>query len=126
VLAALLNDDPWRAILDSSFTIGVCFYNGSNSDFERSAMATLTIKNVPEKLHKRLKESAALHRRSMNSEAICCLETVLGVHRVDPKEFLAKVDARRKRMPYVNLTEEFLRAAKNEDRPWSLLTRRSA
>ena len=52
-------------------------------------MATLTIKNVPEKLHQRLKESAAQHRRSINSEAISCLEKVLGAHRVDPKEFLA-------------------------------------
>jgi plasmid stability protein len=80
-------------------------------------MATLTIKNVPEKLHQRLKESAAQHRRSINSEAICCLERMLGAHQVDPKEFLAKVDAMRKRMPYVNLTEDFLRAAKNEGRP---------
>ncbi|MGO8792709.1 MAG: FitA-like ribbon-helix-helix domain-containing protein [Terriglobia bacterium] len=79
-------------------------------------MATLTIKNVPEKLYKRLKESAAQHRRSINSEAIFCLETVLGAHRVEPKQFLAKVDALRKRMPYVNLTEEFLREAKNEGR----------
>ena len=37
-------------------------------------MATLTIKNVPEKLHKRLKESAAQHRRSINSEAILALK----------------------------------------------------
>ena len=80
-------------------------------------MATLTIKNVPEKLHKRLKESAALHRRSINSETICCLEKVLGVHRVDPKKFLAEVQAMHKRMPYVHLTEELLRAAKNEGRP---------
>ena len=80
-------------------------------------MATLTIKNVPEKLHKRLKENAALHRRSLNSEAIFCLEKVLVATRMDPKEFLAQVDAMRKRMPFVNLTEEFLRAAKNEGRP---------
>jgi plasmid stability protein len=81
-------------------------------------MATLTIKNIPERLLTRLKESATQHRRSINSEAICCLEKVLGVHhRVDPKEFLAEVGAMRKRMPYVNLTEEFLRAAKNEGRP---------
>jgi plasmid stability protein len=80
-------------------------------------MATLTIKNIPERLLKRLKESATQHRRSINSEAICCLEKVLGAHHVDPKELLARVDARQKRMPYVNLTEEFLRAAKNEGRP---------
>ena len=79
-------------------------------------MATLTIKNVPEKLHKRLKESAAQHRRSINSEAITCLESVLVGNRVDPREFLARVDARRKRMPRVYLTEEFLRDAKNEGR----------
>ncbi len=80
-------------------------------------MTTLTIKNVPERLHKRLKESARQHRRSINSEAIFCLERVFGVHRVDPKEFLAEVKAMQKRMPYVHLTEEFLRAAKNEGRP---------
>jgi len=83
----------------------------------RKNMASLTIKNLPEELHKRLKENAAQHRRSINSEAISCLEKVLGAHRVDPREFLAEVDAMRKRMPYVNLTEEFLRAAKNEGRP---------
>jgi plasmid stability protein len=79
-------------------------------------MATLTIKNVPEKLHKRLKESAAQHRRSINNEAITCLESVLVGQRVDPLEFLARVDARRKRMPRAFLTEEFLREAKNEGR----------
>jgi len=79
-------------------------------------MATLTIKNVPEKLHKRLKESAVEHRRSINSEAISCLETVLVARRVDPREFLAKVDALHKRMPRMYITEEFLRAAKNEGR----------
>ena len=79
-------------------------------------MATLTIKNVQEKLHQRLKESAAQHRRSINSEAISCLEKVLGAHRVDPKEFLAHVDARRKRMSGIYLTEKFLRDAKNEGR----------
>ena len=79
-------------------------------------MGTLTIKNVPEKLHKRLKESAAQHRRSINSEAITCLESVLEGKRVDPREFLARVDARRKRMPRMYITDEFLRAAKNEGR----------
>ncbi|HTS71519.1 MAG TPA: Arc family DNA-binding protein [Terriglobia bacterium] len=80
-------------------------------------MATLTIKNVPEELHQRLKERAAEHRRSLNSEAISCLETVLVRKRVDPQEFLARVDALRKRMPRMYLTEEFLRAAKNAGRP---------
>lgn len=79
-------------------------------------MATLTIKNLPETLHKRLKESAVQHRRSINSEAITCLESVLVGKRMDPREFLARVDARRKRMPRVYFTEEFLREAKNAGR----------
>ena len=79
-------------------------------------MATLTIKNIPEKLRKRLKESAAQHRRSMNSEAISCLESVLVSSRVDPQEFLAQVRAMRERMPRVFLTGKDLRAMKNEGR----------
>jgi plasmid stability protein len=79
-------------------------------------MATLTIKNIPEKLCKRLKQSATQHRRSINSEAISCLEKVLTSTRMDPREFLSEVDALRKRMPRAYITEEFLRAAKNEGR----------
>ena len=79
-------------------------------------MATLTIKNVPEELHKRLKENAARYRRSINSEAITCLETVLEGKRMDPREFMARVDARRKRMPEMYITDEFLRVAKDEGR----------
>ncbi len=80
-------------------------------------MATLTIKNIPEKLRKRLKESAAQHRRSINSEAISCLETVLISTRVDPVEFLEQARALRQRRRRLYLTDRFLRAAKNEGRP---------
>ena len=64
-----------------------------------------------------LKENAARNRRSINSEAITCLEAVLQGKRMDPREFLAHVDARRKRTPGMYITEEFLRAAKDEGRP---------
>lgn len=40
-------------------------------------MPTLTIKKVPQDLYEKLRERAALHRRSMNSEAIACLEQLL-------------------------------------------------
>jgi len=80
-------------------------------------MATLTIKNIPVKLCKRLKESAAQHRRSIDSEAISCLEKVLMANRGDPQEFLAEVRALRERMPRMYITDEFLRAAKNDGRP---------
>ena len=79
-------------------------------------MATLTIKNIPEKLRERLKESAAQHRRSINGEAISCLEKALIGNRLDPEEFLAQVRSLRARMPRVFITERYLRAAKSQGR----------
>jgi plasmid stability protein len=80
-------------------------------------MATLTIKNIPEKLRQRLKQSAAQHRRSINGEAISCLEKALVGDRVDPEDFLARARALRARMPRVFVTERDLRVAKNQGRP---------
>ena len=47
-------------------------------------MATVTLKNIPDRLCSRLKKSAAQHRRSINSEAIVCLERALVSQPVDP------------------------------------------
>lgn len=41
-------------------------------------------------MYKRLKAAAELHRRSMNSEAIVCLEAVLLPPNVGPTERLAR------------------------------------
>lgn len=56
---------------------------------------TLTLKNIPDTIYEQLKASAELHRRSMNSEAIVCLETVLAPTRVAPTERLARARALR-------------------------------
>ncbi len=40
-------------------------------------MASLTIKNIPDELYDMLKQSAASHHRSVNSELIHCLEQSL-------------------------------------------------
>jgi plasmid stability protein len=48
--------------------------------------ATLTLKNIPDELHERLKASAGAHRRSLDGEAIVRLETVLMGRRVDAFE----------------------------------------
>jgi plasmid stability protein len=79
-------------------------------------MTTLTIKNIPEKLHQRLKDSAAQHRRSINGEAISCLEKVLVGNRADPQDFLAQARSLRVRMPRVFVTEQDLRVTKNQGR----------
>ena len=39
--------------------------------------STITLKGIPENVYTELKSSAEANRRSINSEAIACLETVL-------------------------------------------------
>jgi len=51
---------------------------------------TLTLKNIPDEVYERLKASAEMHRRSMNSEAIVCLEAVLVSTKVATSERLAR------------------------------------
>ncbi len=40
-------------------------------------MITITIKGIPKETHRELKKRAAAHRRSMNSEVIFVLESIL-------------------------------------------------
>jgi antitoxin FitA len=56
---------------------------------------TLTLKNIPDEIYERLKASAEVHRRSLNSEAIVCLESVLVPARVGPSERIARARALR-------------------------------
>lgn len=62
---------------------------------ERDMPTNLTLKNIPDEVYERLKVSAETHRRSLNSEAIVCLESVLLPGRMDPDERLARARALR-------------------------------
>jgi plasmid stability protein len=74
-------------------------------------MPALTLKNLPDDLHERLKERAALHHRSLNSEVIACLRVIVMAERVDPATLL--VTARRVRAGIKGrLTDTVLREAK--------------
>lgn len=59
---------------------------------------TVTLKNIPDEVYDRLKWSAEVHRRSINNEAIVCLETVLVPSRVSPQERLARARATREKL----------------------------
>jgi len=76
-------------------------------------MPTLTLKNIPKELHKRLKKTAELHRRSMNCEVISLLEQNLMNRPVDPEEFLRHARALRESTPGLVATEKDLRDAKD-------------
>ena len=80
-------------------------------------MPTLTIKGMPDPLYQRLKERAAAHRRSLNSEILVALEHAVAVPTPDAEVLLARVDAIRTGLRVPPLTDALLRAAKGRGRP---------
>ena len=79
-------------------------------------MPAITLKSVPTSLYRRLKLRAAEHHRSLNREAILCLEHSLDDPGIDPVAFLAHADRVRERLN-LYVTEEDLRQAKDHGRP---------
>lgn len=65
-------------------------------------MLTLTLKNIPAHLHARLKESAAKHRRSLNSEILIRLERDVVAPKVDRAKLANDLKAFTERLPYVD------------------------
>ena len=78
---------------------------------------TLTLKNIPDDVYDRLKASAEAHRRSMNSEAIVCLESVLMPTKLPPTERLDRARALRSALPRGKFKARDLDAMKREGRP---------
>ena len=77
---------------------------------------TMTLKNIPDLLYERLKAVAQTHRRSMNSEAIVCLESVLLPTSVAPSERLARARALRASLPPGEFLAQDIDAFKREGR----------
>jgi len=84
---------------------------------EGTVPTTLTLKSIPDEIYERLKASAAKHRRSLNSEAIVCLESVLLPGRLDPSERLARARALRATLPTAIFQAHDIDAFKREGRP---------
>ncbi len=77
---------------------------------------TLTLKNIPDSVYERLKLSAQTHRRSLNSEAIVCLETVLLPTKMAPGERLARARELRAALPNKPFKARDIQALKTEGR----------
>lgn len=80
-------------------------------------MPSLTIKDIPPDLYRRLKRRAAEHRRSLAGEVLVALERAVRSQPIDPAALLARADAVRERMRLPRLTEKALRAARERGRP---------
>lgn len=78
---------------------------------------TITLKNIPDAVYDRLKLSAEAHRRSMNSEAIVCLEAVLLPTEVTPAERLARARVLRAALPKGKFRVRDIDELKREGRP---------
>ncbi len=77
---------------------------------------TLTLKNIPDDVYDRLKRSAQTHRRSMNSEAIVCLEAMLLPATVTLAERLARAHELRAALPQGAFRARDMDAMKREGR----------
>lgn len=77
---------------------------------------SLTLKNIPDEVYQRLKLSAEAHRRSMNSEAIVCLEATLLPLKILPAERLARARALREVLPNAKFRAADIDALKREGR----------
>ncbi len=78
---------------------------------------TLTLKNIPDEIYDRLKLAAQTHRRSMNSEVIVCLESVLLPIKVTPSERLARAQELRATLPQVKFKATDIDMLKHQVRP---------
>jgi plasmid stability protein len=61
-------------------------------------MATLTVKGVPDKLHRRLKALPWAHGRSLSTEIVACLEARVGARETDPETILVRAASLRSRV----------------------------
>ena len=78
---------------------------------------TLTLKNIPDDVYARLRAQAKLHRRSLNSEAIVCLETMLSVSGGATAERLARVRELRAALGGATFAASDIDALKRQGRP---------
>jgi len=78
---------------------------------------TLTLKNIPDDVYERLKASAAAHRRSLNGEAIVCLEKALMPRKVSVEERLERIRRLRAGLQNQEFDHDLIDQLKREGRP---------
>jgi plasmid stability protein len=77
---------------------------------------TITLKNIPSGLYDQLKESAARHHRSINSEIIALMEESLSAKKMNPEDYLASARILREKTGRYQLKKAFIDRAKREGR----------
>jgi len=75
---------------------------------------TLTIRNVPDIVHAKLKRRAEKHRRSLNSEVLHLLEEATGEQEIDRDAVWEEIRRRREKMPSIPWGPEELKRKMRE------------
>lgn len=78
--------------------------------------ATLTLKNIPDGVYQSLKATAEANRRSMNSQAILCLEAALLPARNDSRAIIQRARQIRAELPKVDFSSADIAAFKEQGR----------
>jgi len=88
-------------------------HNGCDMD---DSMITITLKDIPRAVHVALKHQARQHGRSLNKEALACLEAAVAPTKVNVAAMLFEIRQHRAALPG-KLTDQLIQAAKHEGRP---------
>lgn len=83
---------------------------------EAEEMRTITLKNIPDDLYERIKETASLNRRSMNSEVLVRLEREFPYRERDPEKIIEQVRKTRESIKS-RITDEEINEGKRWGRP---------
>ena len=82
----------------------------------QSCMATLTLKDLPVDLHRKLKARAEQNGRSLNREVIECLEASFRAERIDVDARIEEARAIRQSLTH-HLTDREITRLKRQGRP---------
>ena len=94
------------------------FHNGCIMEpKEVGSMPNLTIKNIPEDLYEELKRRAEANRRSIDREAILCIERMVHSRKIDPEKYLLRARQLREKTKHHPITDDEFSAAKASGRP---------
>lgn len=79
-------------------------------------MKSITLKDIPQPVHAALKQRAKQHGRSLNKEALACLEMIVAPARVNINALLLDIQNHRASLPG-RLKDGLIQMANAEGRP---------
>lgn len=79
-------------------------------------MASITVKNIPEDIYDRLKQSAKANRRSINGEIIVIIEDAVKSRKIAPEVLLVRARQLREKTADYTITDDEFTLAKQAGR----------